>query len=669
MKKYTVKDLSAEEKLRLLCSNGFWYTMDFDGKLPSVSVSDGPVGLRAERKNEKGETVTLPSVSYPSAQSLANTWNTDCAKLMGECLADDCYEKQVDILLGPGANVKRHPLNGRNFEYYSEDPLLAGELAKSYIEGVQSRGIGACLKHFCCNNLEYNRFEQSSEVDERTLREIYYLPFEIGCKAKPVSMMSAYNRVNGRYASENKKGFGVLRNEFGFDGVMYSDWEAVRNRTAAAKAGCDIEFPFNEENYNQFVKDYKEGRISQEEVDACAERVLRLAYRCKEMQSGKGVKRTVEERLAAAQKIAEESMVLLKNEGGILPLKRGANVAAFGCFAKPEKDMLAGDGSSKVVPFTEKFDLVKLLESELGGQIPYETMYYYGKVLGTNGYAHFAAKPHKGKNYAATADINIICAGTGVPVEAESFDRFDMRLPAAQERAIIDLAAINPDTVVVLFAGSSIDVSVWEDKVKAIVYAGFCGERGLEALCSLLCGKVNFSGKLSETFATDYASTPVASTFYDTAVTRYTEGLDVGYRYYDRHPQAARYPFGFGLSYSQFGYSDLKVNCDGLNAEVSFEIKNISSVDGSEVAQVYVGECSPVVYRPLKELKGWVKVAVKAGKSVKACVKLDSRAFAYYSVADDGWRVNDGVYRIYVGASSRDLRLCHTLTVKDGKII
>ncbi|MDE6504266.1 MAG: glycoside hydrolase family 3 C-terminal domain-containing protein [Clostridia bacterium] len=668
MKKYTVKDLSAEEKIRLLCSNGFWYTMDFDGKLPSVSVSDGPVGLRTERKNEKGETITLPSVSYPSSQLLANTWDKECAKLMGECLADDCYEKETDILLGPGANIKRHPLNGRNFEYFSEDPLLAGEIAESYIDGVQSRGIGACLKHFCCNNLEYNRFEQSSETDERTLREIYYVPFEIACKAKPVSMMSAYNRINGQYASENKKGFKVLREEFGFDGAMYSDWEAVRDRTLSAKAGCDIEFPFNEKNYLQLAEDYKSGKITEEEIDACAERVLNLAYCCKEMQKNKGVKRTLEERLAAAQKIAEESMVLLKNEDGILPVKKGTSVALFGCYAKPERGMLAGDGSSRVVGLTENFDFAKLLKEELGAEIPFESMYYYDKVLGTNGYAHYAAKPHIGKNYAASADINIVCAGTGSNIEAEASDRNHMRLPLVQERAIEDLAAINPNTVVVIFAGSAIDVSAWEHKVKAIIYAGFCGERGLNALCNIICGKVNPSGKLSETFPVNFQSSSVADTYVDTAVTRYTEGLDVGYRYYDRHPQAIRYPFGFGLSYSEFVYSDLKITADGLNAEVCFDIENVSKTDGSETAQVYVQECSPVVYRPLKELKGFAKVKIAAGEKRNFKIKLTSRAFAYYSVADDCWRVNDGAYKILVGSSSRNIILTKTIVVENGKI-
>ena len=282
MKKITVTDLSAEEKLRLICAQDFWHTVNFNGKIPQVTVSDGPVGLRKEII-EEGKTVTVPSVSYPSVQSLANSWSKECARIMGEALADDCIEHEVDILLAPGVNIKRHPLNGRNFEYFSEDPYLAGTLGYEYIEGLQQKGIGACLKHFCCNNLEYNRFEQSSEVDERTLREIYYKPFELACKAKPVSIMSAYNRINGTYASEYKKGFDVLRKEFGFDGVIYSDWEAVRNRAAAAKAGCDFEFPYSEKNYEQLKKDYAAGIISEEEVNACAERILQLVYRLDEI--------------------------------------------------------------------------------------------------------------------------------------------------------------------------------------------------------------------------------------------------------------------------------------------------------------------------------------------------------------------------------------------------
>lgn len=669
MKKITISELTAEEKLRLLCCDGWWKTFSFEGKLPFVEVSDGPVGLRKGRTNEKGEECCPKSVYYSSVQTLANTWNEQLANDMGECLADDCKDGNIDILLAPGVNIKRHPLNGRNFEYFSEDPLLAGRMAKSYITGLQSQGIGACLKHFCCNNLEYNRFEQSSEVDERTLREIYYVPFEIACEAKPVSVMSAYNRVNGKYASENAKGFKVLREEFGFDGAIYSDWEAVRDRTASAKAGLDIEFPYNGKNYKKLVKDYEDGKITDNEIDACAERILNMVYRCKQMRQGKGINRTVEERLEVARKIAEEGIVLLKNEGGILPLKKRERLALFGCFAKPERKMLAGDGSSLVNPVTEEFDLVRLLEAELGVEIPFETMYYYDRVLGTNGYAHYAAKPMNGRNNAAAADVSIICAGTGGFIESEAFDRKDMRLPAAQEKAICDLAEINPDTVVILFAGSPVDVSAWENKVKAIVYAGFCGERGLHALCGLLCGKANFSGKLTESFPVNYEASPVAGGYADTAVTRYTEELDVGYRYYDRHPEAVKYPFGFGLSYSKFRYGDLKISGKGTDAEVCFTVENISEKDGKEVVQVYVRELSPVVYRPVKELKGYAKPEIKSGEKKRVTIKLNERAFAYYSVADDCWRVNDGAYRIEVGSSSRDIRLSAVINIENGKIV
>ena len=667
MKRYHAKDLTVYEKLRLLCGSGYWYTADLDGKLPTVAVSDGPVGLRTERV-EDGKTVTLPSVSYPSAQSLANTWNTALAERMGECLADDCYEKNVDILLGPGVNIKRHPLNGRNFEYFSEDPLLAGRLARSYIEGLQSRGIGACVKHFCCNNLEYNRFEQSSEVDERTLREIYYVPFETACEARPVSAMCAYNRINGRYASENAKGFKVLRDEFGFDGAIYSDWESVRDRTVAVKAGLDMEFPYSDDNYKAFVEDFENGKITEAEIDACAERVLDMVYRCKQMQSGKQIKRTLDERLSVAESIAEESIVLLKNDDDVLPIAKGKSVCVAGCYAKPERGMLAGNGSSHVVARTEKFDAVALLEDRLGAKISYDGMFCYDKVFGTNGHNDHAGKPHVARSHAASADVSLIFVGTGAPFEYESFDRPSMRLPLVQERAIIDLAAVNPETVVVIFAGSPIDVSAWESKVKGIVYAGFCGERGLVALCDVLCGAVNPSGKLSETFPVSFESSPVADTYIDPMVTCYEEGLNVGYRYYDRHPGAAMYPFGYGLSYSHFEYSDVDVKAVGGNAVVEFAIENMSAIDGKETAQVYVRELSPTVYRPIKELKGFVKTEIKAGKKKKLSVELGARAFAYYSTADDGWRVNDGAYEILVGSSSRDIRASVTVEVKNGVV-
>ncbi len=661
MKKLTVTDLTIEEKLRLLCCDGWWNTFSFDGKLPAVEVSDGPVGLRKGRTNDKGETVCPKAVYYSSMQTLANTWNENLAEEMGKFLADDCKDEKIDILLAPGVNIKRHPLNGRNFEYLSEDPLLAGRLAKSYITGLQSQGIGACLKHFCCNNLEYNRFEQSSEVDERTLREIYYVPFEIACEAKPVSVMCAYNRVNGKYASENAKGFKVLREEFGFDGAIYSDWEAVRDRTAAAKAGLDIEFPYNDKNYKKFVEDYRNGKITEAEVDACAQRILDMIYRCKEMQTGKGVKKTVEQRLEVARRIAEDGIVLLKNEGNILPLNKDTKIAISGCYATPEKEMFAGEGSSKVEPIEDEWNLPDILKQELGTSVLYEPMFWYERVSGAA--FKWSARPYQGKINAAKVNVSIICAGTGAKFEEESVDRRGMRLPIAQERAIIDLASVNPNTIVIIFAGAPVDVSAWENQVKAIVYAGFFGEQGMYALADILCGKVNPSGRLSETFPINFNATSVANSYVDTMVTKYTEGLDVGYRYFDRHTETIRYPFGYGLSYSEFEYKNLKIAGEGANIKLSFDVTNKSAKDGKEVVQVYIREVAPVVYRPIKELKAFTKIFVKASETVKVDIDLNDRAFAYYSVSDDKWVVQGGIYQILIGSSSQDIRLIQNIEI------
>lgn len=664
MKKITVNDLTAEEKLRLICAKGFWYTEDFGGKLPSVCVSDGPVGLRAERYNEKGEKYTVPSVAYPSIQSLANTWSRECACEMGESLADDCIEQGVDILLAPGVNIKRHPLNGRNFEYFSEDPYLTGTLAKEYITGLQLNGVGACVKHFCCNNLEYNRFNQSSEVDERTLRELYYKPFEIACEAKPVSAMCSYNRVNGTYASEYKKGFDVLRGEFGFDGAIYSDWDSVRDRTKAAKAGVDIEFPFNEKNYRRLVEDYKAGILTDEELDVCAQRVIDLCYRCDEMRAKRRIKTGETERLRTAKKIADEGMVLLKNNG-ILPLRRGAHVAVSGCYARSNPGMVAGGGSSQVIWKGKGFDLAVSLEKRLGSAVSFETMFLFDGVIG---HGEFGANPDGGLRNAALADVQVVCVGTGAQFEYESVDRKTMRLPEVQERAILDLAAVNANVVVAVFAGSAIDMSVWIDRVSAVVYAGFCGEAGGESLVDILTGAVNPSGKLSETFPILIEKVPATNGYIDTRVTRYTEGLDVGYRYFDHHGEDVLFPFGHGLSYSAFEYRNLKLSLCEDGVDVSYEVANISQMRGKEISQIYVREVAPTVYRPYKELKEFAKDEIAAKKSVTVKKKLPLSAFAHWSASKDCWEITDGAYEIVVGASSADIRLRKKLLVEKGKL-
>ena len=456
---------------------------------------------------------------------------------MGECLADDCIERGVDILLAPGVNIKRDPLNGRNFEYFSEDPYLAGTMAKGYIEGLQSRGVGVCLKHFCANNSEYDRFHQTSDVDERTLREIYYVPFEIACKAKPVSVMCSYNRVNGTYASEYKKGFDVLRGEFGFDGAIFSDWDAVRDRTASAKAGLDLEMPFNEKNYEKLVADYHAGKLSDEELDACAERVLRLVGRCKAMSKGKTVQSAEEDRRRAAKHIASEGVALLKNDG-VLPLAEGQSVFLCGSFAKAASCMVSGGGSAFVRWKEEKFDLAEALAAR-GHAVDYEKAFQIDAVGAWQNARTAALK-------AGRSDVNIVCVGTGFDIEYEDADRQTLRLPAVQERAILDTAAQNPNTVVVLFAGSAVDVSAWIDQVKAVVYAGFTGEGGDEVVADILTGKVNPSGKLTETFPLSIEDVPAANTYKRAGVTRYQDGLDVGYRFYDTYEVPVAFPFGHG---------------------------------------------------------------------------------------------------------------------------
>ena len=657
----TVKELSAEEKLRLICGKGRWYTEDFGGKLPHIMVSDGPVGLRTERDTEDGKTETIPAVGYPAIQLLANTWSTECARQMGACLADDCLERGVDILLAPGVNVKRHPLNGRNFEYFSEDPYLAGTLAGHYIEGVQGRGVGACLKHFCCNNLEYDRLHQTSDVDERTLREIYYLPFEIACAYKPVSVMSSYNRINGTYGAEYKKGFDVLRNEFGFDGAIFSDWEAVRDRTASAKAGLDIEMPFNEKNYEKLVADYRAGKLSDEELDACAERVLKLIERCKAMRKGKTVQSIEEDRRRAAKHIASEGMVLLKNDG-VLPLKGGVSVMVGGCFAKPDTvDMLRGGGSACVEWLDTAFDLPAQL-TRRGCKTAYEGAFRYDGVNSNVQNARTALE------LAAANEVAVVCVGTGGQFEYEAGDRQTLRLPDVQERAILEIAQQCEKTVVVVFAGGAVDMSAWADKVQAILFAGFSGMGGDEVIADILTGKINPSGKLSETFPLSLADVPAANAYRSAGVTRYAEGLDVGYRYFETYQVPVLYPFGYGLSYSAFTYGGLHLKADGMALEVCYELENTSERDGKEVSQVYVRECAPLVYRPKKELKAFAKTKVCAGAKAQVAHRLCERAFAHWSTANDRWEVTDGIYEIMVGASVADIRLRAKVRIGSGNI-
>ena len=641
----SLKNLTIEEKLRLLCGGGPWATEEIPGKVEKITVSDGPIGLNTRKPDENGEYVAIPAVVFPSIQMLANTWDRKSAEKMGQMLADEAIERDIDILLAPGVNIKRHPLNGRNFEYFSEDPFLSGTLAGEYISGLQNCGVGVCLKHFAANNMEYCRTFTSSEIDDRTLREIYYKPFELACKSKPVSIMCSYNRINGVYAAENKKGFDILRNEYGFDGVVISDWGAVHDRTESVKAGLDLEMPFMEDNYKKFVDDFYAGRISEAELDVSVQRMLDLIAKMNEKASRRSVKTSKAQRVDAAKSIAAEGMVLLKNNG-ILPLKQNKSVAVSGCYAKPDdKNILLGGGSAVVLWEKEDtFDLPAEL-TKLGYDVSYDPAFFtWENARNENAYEALMN--------AAKRDIAIVCCGTGSQFEFESGDRRNMKLESVQVRAIKETAKVNPNTVVVIFAGAAIETREWENDVAAIVYAGFPGIGGDAVLADILTGKINPSGKLSETFPVVLEDVPAVKAYRDIAVARYQEGLDVGYRYFDSYRVPVSYPFGYGLSYSKFVYKNLEIAAAGNRLKICYEIENASAIDGKEISQIYVGQRAPLVYRPKKELKGYSKDFVKAGKTVKIKAELGIDDFAYWSTVKDCWITDDGVYDVYICSDS-----------------
>lgn len=650
-KKYKATDFSAEEKIKLLAGKDCWHTEDFGGRLYEVTVSDGPLGLRTPVQNEKGEWSDKPAIAYPSTQVLSQTWRPEYAYKTGEMLADDCVENGVDVLLAPGVNIKRNPLCGRNFEYVSEDPYLAGVFGREYIRGLQNKHVGATLKHFCCNNLEFSRLWISSEVDERPLREIYLKPFEIACEAKPWSVMCSYNLVNGVRMSEHRKLYTVLRDEFGFDGMIMSDWGAVMDHAASVKAGLDLEMPYSEKGYQNLKAAYEAGEVTDEELDVCAQRVLDFIARCEEESKKRKLTSNRQERLDTAQKVAEEGIVLLKNKG-VLPLKDGARVSLTG---EPAVKYVAGGGSSRVQLQENPPSLAECLSAVLpAGEFSYKSVY--------DNLGQF----YQAVNNAYGKDAAIVCVGTE---DGEGWDRSLMRLPVEQEEWILETAKQNANTIVVVFAGAPVDMGPWIDEVAAVVWAGYPGERGGCALANILSGKVNPSGRLTESFPFSQEDCPVLYGYRDAMKNVYSEGLLVGYRWYDAEREKGNYgqtlfPFGYGLSYSEFEYSALAVEKSGNGVEVSFDIANISERDGAETAQVYVREVHSKVFRPFKELKGFQKVYLEAGEKKRVRIVLDRNAFAFYSVAIDKWTVNKGVFEIFVAADSADIRLKETLEIE-----
>ena len=662
--KYDINALTLDEKIMLLEGESTWHTNGLSGKVKRMRLMDGPHGLRLAPLESESPGYGMPTeelakidpTAMPSPFNLANSWDPELAYFDGKTIADDCIDFGVDVLLAPGINMKRTPLCGRNFEYYSEDPYLAGNMAKAFIEGVQSKNIGTSLKHFCLNNREHDRLMVSSDVDERTMREIYLSAFETALKARPYTVMCSYNLINGVYAAENRWLLNdVLRDELGFDGVVVSDWGATREPWRALKASLDLCMP--KMKYAAGIRRaYDAGIITDAEIDESVSRILALMERTdgeKKCETDKA------ERYARAVNIAKETFVLLKNEDNILPIKGGNILVADHIGGMRHHAPYCGGGSAKVDVRSTRPTLFECISKLVSGK---------GSAVRGDGSAitpNYLSCAGKALCLARDNDACVVCVGNDATVEVEGVDRATMRLHPSIEQYIINFADLNPNVIVCVYAGSAIDMTPWIDKVKAVVMVGFAGEGVNEALADTLFGINNPSGKLSETFGRSLEDYPAGSYKGNGFVEGYGEGLFIGYRWFDEKNITPLYPFGHGLSYSTFEYSDITLNKQSeTDYEVSFTVTNTSDVDGKEIAELYVSDVMARVVRPKKELKGFKKVFVKAGESVRVSIPLDFRSFAYYSVPLKRWHVENGRFDILVGASSRDIRLRGSVDIR-----
>src|SRR5580704_13097228 len=661
--KMLVGEMELEEKALLLSGNGWWKTHAIDRlQIPSICMTDGPHGLR--KVEGGGLSTSVPATCFPTASALASSWNTELIREVGVALAQECHASDVQILLGPGINMKRSPLGGRNFEYFSEDPLLAGKMAAAYIHGVQSQGVGTSLKHFAANNQEYERMAASSNLDERTLHEIYLPAFEIAVReARPWSVMAAYNPVNGIHAAEHgillRK---ILRTQWGFGGFVVSDWGAVHDRVKGIEAGLNLEMPGSGDyNRNKIIEAIEQGRLSDTVLDEVVRELLAVILEAEDNHRP-GVKFDMARHDALARKAAGESLVLLKNSEDLLPLNfaKTKTIAVVGAFAKSPR--YQGAGSSQVNPTrvsTAYDELVKLADKDV--TILYSAG-YNGEGTTTENLIAQAVEQAK------AAQVAVVFAGLPDSFESEGFDRSSLDLPAGHNELIEAVVSVQPNVAVVLMNGSAI-VMPWANQVKAIVEAWLGGQAGGGAIADALTGKINPSGKLSETFPERLEDTPTYPDFpARNKEANYGEGILIGYRYYDTRKITPLFPFGFGLSYTTFAYSNLLVGAtvvketDGVTVEV--KVKNTGSVAGQEVVQLYVHEQRPKVVRPQKELKAFAKVALQAGEERAVSFQLMKRDFAYYDTVRHDWNVNPGKFEILVGSSSQDLPLRQTIEVE-----
>ena len=650
-----LKKLTLEEKCALLSGAETFKTRGMpEHGIPQIWLSDGPHGLRkqAGESDHLGLNPSVPATCFPTASAVANSWDAALGEEIGAALGEEAAAQEVSVALGPGLNMKRNPLCGRSFEYFSEDPYLAGKLAAGYIRGIQSKGVAACPKHFAVNSQETRRMASDSIVDERTLREIYLTGFEIAVKeGHPRSIMSSYNLVNGTYANENKHLLmEILRGEWGFDGAVITDWGGSNDHALGVKNGSTLEMPApGGDSVRELLAAVESGKISESDIDARLSELLPLVFDTKAALDAAPREFDAAAHHALARRAAEESLVLLKNEGSLLPLAAGAKVAVIGDFAKNPR--YQGAGSSMVNSTQVDVLLDKLINSELN-VIGYQQGFdRHGKPD--------AALQKSACELATQADTVILCMGLDEIAESEGLDRSNLRLAQNQVDLLQAVAAVNPKIVVVLYSGSVVETP-WLDNCQALLYAALGGQAGAGAVADALTGKVNPCGKLAETWPLAYADVPSAADFATRRKTvEYREGLYIGYRYFTTAEKAVRFPFGYGMSYTTFAYSDMAADEQG----VSLTVTNTGSVAGTEIVQLYVAKKNSELFRPARELKGFARVTLAPGEKQRITIALDDKAFRFRNVKANRWEIEGGEYELLVGASVEDIRLCEKITV------
>ena len=650
-----LKKLTLEEKCALLSGAETFKTRGMpEHGIPQIWLSDGPHGLRkqAGESDHLGLNPSVPATCFPTASAVANSWDAALGEEIGAALGEEAAAQEVSVVLGPGLNMKRNPLCGRSFEYFSEDPYLAGKLAAGYIRGIQSKGVAACPKHFAVNSQETRRMASDSIVDERTLREIYLTGFEIAVKeGHPRSIMSSYNLVNGTYANENKHLLmEILRGEWGFDGAVITDWGGSNDHALGVKNGSTLEMPApGGDSVRELLAAVENGKISESDIDARLSELLPLVFDTKAALDAAPREFDAAAHHALARRAAAESLVLLKNEGSLLPLAAGSKVAVIGDFAKNPR--YQGAGSSMVNSTQVDVLLDKLIDSELN-VIGYQQGFdRHGKPD--------AALQKSACELATQADTVILCMGLDEIAESEGLDRSNLRLAQNQVDLLQAVAAVNPKIVVVLYSGSVVETP-WLDNCQALLYAALGGQAGAGAVADTLTGKVNPCGKLAETWPLAYADVPSAADFATRRKTvEYREGLYIGYRYFTTAEKAVRFPFGYGMSYTTFAYSDMAADEQG----VSLTVTNTGSVAGTEIVQLYIAKKNSELFRPAKELKGFARVTLAPGEKQRITITLDDKAFRFWNVKANRWEIEGGEYELLVGASVEDIRLCEKISV------